>query len=214
MSSPEISRPGLDHVLDRNAVRAEMLLQRETLARRIAEAELELRCGIEPAVGEIAARLGAVARRRACPGRISPQAPSRRAASCAARRAPRPRARPSAAARRPSAPGARPLPESSRLRVSITKSKMLPFLPEEKSNQACFWSFTKKDGVFSLLNGDRPLNSRPERTSFTRRPTTSDTGRRAFSSSRNCGVKRMGFGRIGDQPVILPHIGYLGRVQG
>ena len=38
---------------------------------------------------------------------------------------------------------------------------MLPFLPEEKSNQACFWSLTKKDGVFSLLNGDRPLNSRP-----------------------------------------------------
>ena len=45
----------------------------------------------------------------------------------------------------------------------MTKSKMLPFLPEEKSNQACFWSFTKKDGVFSLLNGDRPLNSRPAR---------------------------------------------------
>src|SRR5262249_46897808 len=69
---------------------------------------------------------------------------------------------------------------------------MLPFLPEEKSNQACFWSFTKKDGVFSLLNGDRPLNSRPERMSFTRRPTTSETGSRAFSSSRNWGVKRMG----------------------
>ena len=53
---------GLDHVLDRDAVRAEMLLERETLGRRIAEPELELRCGIEPAVGEIAARLGAVAR--------------------------------------------------------------------------------------------------------------------------------------------------------
>ena len=75
--------------------------------------------------------------------------------------------------------------------VSMTKSKMLPFLPEEKSNQACFWSLTKNDGVFSLLNGDRPLNSRPERCSFTRRPTTSETGRRAFSSSRNWGVKRM-----------------------
>ena len=24
---------------------------------------------------------------------------------------------------------------------------MLPFLPDEKSNQACFWSFTKNDGV-------------------------------------------------------------------
>src|SRR5262249_43746822 len=71
---------------------------------------------------------------------------------------------------------------------------MLPFLPEEKSNQACFWSFTKKDGVFSLLNGDSPLNSRPERVSLTRCPTTSETGSRAFSSSRNWGVKRMGSG--------------------
>jgi len=73
----------------------------------------------------------------------------------------------------------------------MTKSKMLPFLPEEKSNQACFWSFTKKDGVFSLLNGDRPFHSRPERTSLTRLLTTSETGSRAFSSSRNCGVKRI-----------------------
>ena len=74
---------------------------------------------------------------------------------------------------------------------SMTKSKIEPFLPEEKSNQACFWSLTKKDGVFSLLNGDRPLNSRPERVSRTRLPTTSETGSRAFSSSRNWGVKRM-----------------------
>ncbi len=73
----------------------------------------------------------------------------------------------------------------------MTKSKMLPFLPEEKSNQAFFWSLTKNEAVFSLLNGDRPLNSRPERVSFTRLPTTSETGRRARSSSRNWGVKRM-----------------------
>ena len=69
--------------------------------------------------------------------------------------------------------------------VTMTKSKMLPFLPEEKSNHACFWSLTKNDGVFSLLNGDRPFHSRPAFCSFTRRPTTSETGRRAFSSSRN-----------------------------
>src|SRR5476651_1300543 len=73
----------------------------------------------------------------------------------------------------------------------MIKSKMLPFFPDEKSNQASFWSLTKKDGVFSLLNGDRPFNSRPERCNFTRRPTTSETGRRAFNSSRNWGVKRM-----------------------
>src|SRR5215510_6921519 len=40
--------------------------------------------------------------------------------------------------------------------VSIRKSKIEPFLPEEKSNHACFWSFTKNDGVFSLLKGLSP----------------------------------------------------------
>ena len=68
---------------------------------------------------------------------------------------------------------------------------MLPFLPDEKSNHACFWSLTKNDGVFSLLNGDRPFHSRPALCSFTRRPTTSETGSRARSSSRNWGEKRM-----------------------
>ena len=42
-----------------------------------------------------------------------------------------------------------------------------------------FWSFTKNDGVFSLLNGDSPFHSRPAFLSCTRRPTTSETGRRA-----------------------------------
>src|SRR6201987_1669276 len=75
--------------------------------------------------------------------------------------------------------------------VIITKSKMLPFLPDEKSNQAAFWSLTKNEGVFSLLKGESPLHSRPAFLSFTRRPTTSETGRRARSSSRNSGGKRM-----------------------
>src|SRR5215510_1362314 len=75
--------------------------------------------------------------------------------------------------------------------VIMTKSKIEPFLPEEKSNQACFWSLTKNDGVFSLLNGDSPFHSRPAFFSLTRRPTTSETGSRAFSSSRKLGVKRM-----------------------
>ncbi len=51
-----------DHVLDRHAVAAEMFLQRKALGRRIAETELVLDGGIEPAVGEITARLGAGAR--------------------------------------------------------------------------------------------------------------------------------------------------------
>ena len=72
--------------------------------------------------------------------------------------------------------------------VSIRKSKMLPFLPEEKSNHACFWSLTKNEAVFSLLNGDRPFHSRPDRFSCTREPTTSETGSRAFKSSMKlCG---------------------------
>ena len=77
--------------------------------------------------------------------------------------------------------------------VSITKSKMLPFLPEEKSNHIAFSSLTKNDGVFSWLKGERPFHSRPDFFSCTRRRTTSDTGSRARRSSRNCGVKRMGF---------------------
>src|ERR1700681_2691679 len=75
--------------------------------------------------------------------------------------------------------------------VIIRKSKMLPFLPDEKSNHAIFWSLTKNEGVFSLLKGESPFHSRPDFLSFTRRPTTSETGRRARSSSRNSGEKRM-----------------------
>ena len=75
--------------------------------------------------------------------------------------------------------------------VSMRKSKMLPFLPDEKSNHIAFWSLTQNDGVFSLLNGDNPFHSRPALRNFTRRPTTSETGSRARSSSRNCGVNRM-----------------------
>ncbi len=76
--------------------------------------------------------------------------------------------------------------------VFMTKSKMFPFRPDEKSNQACFSSLTKKDGVFSCWNGDSPLYSRPAFFSLTRRPTTSEAGSRSRSSSRNWGVKRMG----------------------
>ena len=51
-----------DHVLDRNALRAEMLLQRKAFARRIADPELQLRRRRNRAVAEIAARFGAIAR--------------------------------------------------------------------------------------------------------------------------------------------------------
>ena len=52
-------QPRFDHVRHRYALPAEMLLQREPLGRRVADAKLELRRRIETAIGEIAARLGA-----------------------------------------------------------------------------------------------------------------------------------------------------------
>ena len=75
--------------------------------------------------------------------------------------------------------------------VCITKSKMLPFFCDEKSNHIPFWSLTKNDGVFSLLNGESPLHSRPALRNLMRLPTTSDTGSRVRRSSRNCGENRM-----------------------
>src|SRR5262249_42214665 len=75
--------------------------------------------------------------------------------------------------------------------VAMTKSKMLPLRPDEKSNHMPFWSLAKNEGVRSWLNGERPFHSRPAFLSFTRRPTTSDTGSRARNSSRNCGGKAM-----------------------
>src|SRR4029453_751679 len=75
--------------------------------------------------------------------------------------------------------------------VIIKKSKIVPFLCDEKSNQAIFWSLTKNEGVFSWLNGDSPFHSRPALRNLTRRPTASETGSRARSSSRNWGEKRM-----------------------
>ena len=62
MSSPADQQARLHHVLGGNALRAEMLLQRKAIGRRIAEAKLQLRRRRNRAVAEIAARLGAVAR--------------------------------------------------------------------------------------------------------------------------------------------------------
>src|SRR5208337_5206444 len=71
--------------------------------------------------------------------------------------------------------------------VSLTKVKMSPCLPDEKSWKKPFWSLTKNEGVFSTLNGERPAHSRPCLRSLTRRPTTSETGSRARISSRKAG---------------------------
>ena len=146
--------------------------------------------GIEAAVGEIAARLGAGARRQRRLEEFRRELDDvvQRLAALLARLASRETfgsGTPAIAASRSTASG-KVTPS-----VCMTKSKMLPFLPEEKSNHIAFWSLTKNDGVFSLLNGDSPFHSRPALRSFTRRPTTSETGSRARSSSRNCGENRM-----------------------
>ncbi len=182
---------GLDHVLDRYFRGAEMLLERVLLGRRVAKPEFQLRRRRNAAVGEIAASARAFLD---CQRRL--EEPRREFDDVMQRLAPllallRPRGvstgtgTPACPAKRSTASGK--LTPS----VSMTKSKMLPFLPEEKSNHIAFWSLTKNDGVFSLLNGDSPFHSRPALRNFTRRPTTSETGSRARSSSRNCGVKRM-----------------------
>ena len=115
-------QPRLDHVLDRYAFLAEMLLEREALGRRIAEAELELRRRIEPAVGEIAARLGAGARgeRRLEEFRRQLDDVVERLAPLVARL--RPRARPWAAACRPAPRAARP-PRGTRAPRSSSRNR-------------------------------------------------------------------------------------------
>ncbi len=71
--------------------------------------------------------------------------------------------------------------------VSIRKAKPSPCLPDEKSWKNPFWSLTKKEGLFSALNGDSPAHSRPCFRSLTFFLTTSDTGTRARISSRKEG---------------------------
>ena len=167
-----------------------MLLERVLLGGRITEPEPELRRRGDAAVGEIAAAAGAGARRQIRLEEFCRQLDdvvqrlSRSSCACASRVI--------TGIGTPACPASRST-ASGKLTPSVcmTKSKMLPFLPEEKSNHIAFWSLTKNDGVFSLLNGDSPFHSRPALRNFTRRPTTSETGSRARSSSRNCGVKRM-----------------------
>ena len=107
---------GLDHVLDRDFGRAQMLLERVLLRRRIAKAEFELRRRGKAAVGEIAAAAGAATRRPASSRRTLRRARRCRAASCGALRALPLRATTPAPGRRPGRRAARPLPGSSRPR--------------------------------------------------------------------------------------------------
>ena len=68
---------------------------------------------------------------------------------------------------------------------------MSPVLPDEKSKKEPFSSLTKKEGLFSLVKGDRPTYSRPWRRSFTVRPITSEGRSRALISSRKRSSKRI-----------------------
>ena len=188
MSSPETSSPASTMSSAEMPCAPRCSFRAKRSRRRIADTELELRLRLDAAVGEIAARLGA--RRAASVASKNFAASSMTSCSVLRRfsRASASRRRLSAAARPPSRRGARPLRGTSRPSVCITKSKMLPFLPEEKSNHAAFWSFTKNEAVFSLLNGDKPLPLAPGLLELHARPTTSETGSRAFRSSRKlCG---------------------------
>ena len=107
------------HVFYRNALRAEMLLQRKALAgpaRGIADAELQLRRRRNRAVAEIARAPWRRCARPTCRRRISPIAPSRHGASCGAARDARHRALLRAAPCRPSRRDARRPRQSRRPR--------------------------------------------------------------------------------------------------
>ena len=153
-------QPGFDHVRGRYPFLAEALLEREALGRCIAHAEPDLRGRIETAVGEIAAGLGAGARgerrleefRRQLHDVVEGLAPL-----VAGLLRPRDRGQGKAGLAR------EPL---HRLREAEPLGRHheienVPVLAEEKSNHAIFWSLTKNEGVFSWLNGERPLHSRP-----------------------------------------------------
>ena len=183
--------PRFDHRLDRSIGPGQMIAQRMPLIRGITDAELGDAPRRDLSIREIGA--GPSATRTGEPGleergRLLQHFVKtgalflvfRRSRACAGAGC-----KPASVARRSTA--------SRKLRpsVAITKSKMLPFLPDEKSNQAILPSLTKKEGVFSALNGDSPRHSRPAFLSFTRRPTTSDTGRRDLISSKNSGDRRI-----------------------
>jgi len=61
-----------------------------------------------------------------------------------------------------------------------------PFLPEGKVEHACLVVHEELRRLL-LLKGERPFHSRPALRSSRVRPTTSDTGSGARSSSRNWG---------------------------
>ncbi len=190
ISSPADEHAGFDHVLDRYAMAAEVFLERKALIRGVSQPELKLYCRVETAVGKYP-RARAPSREASVVSRIWPEFNYivQGFAALLARLifARNLRQRQPGLGRKP-LHRFRKAPPS----VSIKKSEMLPFLPEEKSNHAIFWSLTKNDGVFSLLNGDSPFHSCPALRSFTRRPTISETGSRARSSSRNCGGESHG----------------------
>ena len=200
MSSPATSSPASTMSSTGMPWRAQMLLEGEALRSRIAEAELELGRRIEAAIGQVAAAPWRRRGPRASPRRTWRRARARHAASCGAARARPPRGSPPAAPCRPARPAAPPPPGTTALRSSSRNRRCCRSCRDEKSNQAIFWSLTKKEGVFSLLKGESPLHSCPDFLSFTRRPTTSETGRRARSSSRNSGEKRMVICEVSPSP--------------
>ena len=209
MPSPWIEEARLDHLVDADPFARQRVAQGEPLGRGIAEREALLHGRPETAVGEISARLGADRLIADWPRTRPRPSPARRAGSPVFSPV-RPRRPSVAASERPPSTASRST-ASGKLRpsVSLTKAKMSPCLPEEKSWKKPFWSLTKNDGVFSALKGERPAHSRPCLRSSTRRPTTSDTGSRARISSRNSvgnfmGTRLAARGRLASRQASCP----------
>jgi hypothetical protein len=124
-----------------------VLLEREALGGRIAQPELERGGRVDAPVGEIAAR----GRRREASAASKNFAASSTMSMSVFLRSSRLASAseyfgsgmPACSAGRSTASG------NDTPSVSITKSKILPFLPAEKSNHIAFWSLTKNEGVRS-----------------------------------------------------------------
>ena len=191
----------LHHVLGGNAVGAQMLLQRVALARRVAEAEFHLRGGIEAAVGEIAARLGA-----GLGGERGFEEFRRQLHDVVQRFA-------AGFARLVLARHFRQR-HAGHLRQALDRLREADAfrLHDEVENAAVLAGGEIEPGLLLVVDEEgrrlllverrQALELAARARSLTRLPTTSETGRRAFSSSRNWGVKRMAargapFGRIG-----------------
>ncbi len=170
--------------------RAEMLLQRKAIRRRVAHPELELGRRRDGTVGEIAARLGAMARGQRVGeelGRQFHHVVQGAAVLLVARRIGR-RGRQRNARHR----GKTLHRLGKRHALGLHQEvEDVAVQPGREVEPGLLLIIDEERGRLLLLERRQPLPLRPAFLSLTRRPTTSETGSRARSSSRNSGVKRI-----------------------